>query len=71
MNIFRFKIKTIISIYRVESILIPAIKDYKKMDTLLQASAKLAKDKYLASKSSYEMLKEQKADLEKMNLQMR
>lgn len=40
-------------------------KDYKKMDTLLQASAKLAKDKYLASKSSYEMLKEQKADLEK------
>ena len=40
-------------------------KDYKKMDTLLQASAKLAKDKYLASKSSYEMLKEQKEDLEK------
>ena len=40
-------------------------KDYKKMDTLLQASAKLAKDKYLASKSSYERLKEQKADLEK------
>lgn len=40
-------------------------KDYKKMDTLLQASAKLAKDKYLASKSSYEMLKGQKEDLEK------
>lgn len=40
-------------------------KDYKKMDTLLQASAKLAKDKYLASKSSYEMLKEQREDLEK------
>lgn len=39
-------------------------KDYKKMDTLLQASAKLAKDKYLASKSSYEMLKEQREDLE-------
>ena len=39
-------------------------KDYKKMDTLLQASAKLAKDKYLASKSSYEMLKEQRKDLE-------
>lgn len=40
-------------------------KDYKKMDTLLQASAKLAKDKYLASKSSYEMLKGQREDLEK------
>ena len=40
-------------------------KDYKKMDTLLQASAKLAKDKYAASKASYEMLKGQKEDLEK------
>ena len=40
-------------------------KDYKKMDTLLQASAKLAKDKYAASKASYEMLKEQREDLEK------